>query len=219
MNNQIIHNFCESRLNYNKSPEFFNTITSFIISLFPFIFGFPENISFYNSTVMLILNGITSFYYHYSLNYIGKQSDEIAMILVTYYTIFSLINIKFYEDKSKIKRYNLFNLGFAYIFIVLNTDINFDFLFPYFFSLYLIPLIYLVIDIGFCYNIFIKYELFISSFGALSWIISELFCNNYTKFGHVIWHILFPLGYYKVVLKFDKIYTKIKSEDEIKESY
>ncbi len=210
MDNKIIHNFCESRLNNNESPEIFNSLTSLLISLIPFIFGFPKNINFFNSSVTLVLNGITSFYYHYSLNYIGKQSDEIAMILIAYYTLFSLINIKFYKDESKIKKYNTFNLIFAYTFIVFNTDINLDFLFPFLFSIYLIPLILLAREIGINHNINIKNDIFISLFGALFWIISELFCNDYTKFGHVIWHILFPLGYYKIVLKFDKIFEEIK---------
>ena len=54
----------------------------------------------------------------------------------------------------------------------------------------------------------------ISLFGALSWIISELFCNKYTKYGHVIWHFLFPLGYYRLLLKFDQIYQRLDNNHE-----
>ena len=49
------------------------------------------------------------------------------------------------------------------------------------------------------------YELTLSFIGASCWIISEIHCNEYTKYGHVLWHILFPLGFYKLILKYDKI--------------
>ena len=129
MDTIVVHNFCESRLNNNNPPEIFNALTSFFISTIPFIFGFPKNIYFFNSSILLIINGITSFYYHYYLNYIGKQSDEIAMILITYYTINGMLNLQFFNHKSKIIYYNSFNLIFMFIFTVFNTDIYFDFLF------------------------------------------------------------------------------------------
>ena len=96
-----------------------------------------------------------------------------------------------------------------FLFIVFNTEIYFDFLFPYLFSSYLIPLLYLVYINGNFYNINYKHEILISIFGAISWIVSEVFCNKYTKYGHIIWHILFPLGYYKLLLKFDQIYQRL----------
>ena len=142
MNNKVIHNFCESRLQNNNPPEIFNAFTSFFISIIPFIFGFPKNIYFFNSSLLLIINGITSFYYHYYLNYFGKQSDEIAMILITYYTIFGLLNLQFYNYRNRIINYNIYNLIYMFLFIVFNTEIYFDFLFPYLFSSYLIPLLY-----------------------------------------------------------------------------
>lgn len=209
MNNKVIHNFCESRLQNNNPPEIFNAFTSFFISIIPFIFGFPKNIYFFNSSLLLIINGITSFYYHYYLNYFGKQSDEIAMILITYYTIFGLLNLQFYNYQNKIINYNIYNLIYMFLFIVFNTEIYFDFLFPYLFSSYLIPLLYLVYINGNFYNINYKNEILISIFGAISWIVSEVFCNKYTKYGHIIWHILFPLGYYKLLLKFDQIYQRL----------
>ena len=41
------------------------------------------------------------------------------------------------------------------------------------------------------------------SIGANCWIISEIWCNEYTKYGPVVWHFLFPLGFYKLVLKYN----------------
>ena len=80
MTNEVIHNFCESRLNGNEPPEILNSYTSLFITIIPLINGLPNNIIFFNVATMLIFNGFASFYYHYTLTWIGKQSDEISMI-------------------------------------------------------------------------------------------------------------------------------------------
>ncbi len=53
-------------------------------------------------------------------------------------------------------------------------------------------------------NIFILKNIFISLLGGIFWIISELNCNEVTQYGHVLWHILFPLGLYRIILSVDK---------------
>ena len=53
-------------------------------------------------------------------------------------------------------------------------------------------------------HVYIYNSLIITLIGALSWIISELFCNEVTKYGHIIWHCLFPFGFYRLILNFDK---------------
>ena len=217
MNNQVIHNFCESRLNNNHPPEIFNAFTSFFITLIPFAFGFPNNSYFFNASLMLVINGITSFYYHYKLNYIGKQSDEIAMIIITYYTIYGLLNLLYFNNKIKVNKYNSINLLFMFGFTIINTDINFDFLFPYLFASYVLPFLYLTYLNCKNFNINYKYDLLLSLFGFISWIISELYCNKYTKYGHVLWHILFPLGYYKLLLKFDQVYSRLELSNNLNE--
>ena len=40
----------------------------------------------------------------------------------------------------------------------------------------------------------------------LEFDVMELFCNKITKFGHVIWHILFPLGFYKIFYRNSFLY-------------
>ena len=42
------------------------------------------------------------------------------------------------------------------------------------------------------------------------WIISELNCNEFTVYGHVLWHLLFPLGFYQLVLKYDEKITELR---------
>ena len=215
MDNKIVHNFCESRLNNNESPEILNAFTSFFISIIPFIFGFPENIYLYNSSILLIYNGLSSFYYHYYLNYIGKQADEISMIITVYFAIFGLINLKFKKFISIRKKYYTYNLIFMISFIIFNTEIYFDFLFPYIFSIYIIPIIYLIHIISKNHDISYLKELFISFIGVISWIVSEINCNEYTKYGHILWHIFFPLGFYKIILKIDEI-NRYKKNNFIK---
>ena len=52
------------------------------------------------------------------------------------------------------------------------------------------------------YNYQYKRYLFISSIGGACWIISESYCTETTKYGHVIWHWLFPLGFYQLIMKY-----------------
>ena len=46
MTNEVIHNFCESRLNNNQPPEILNSYTSLFITIIPLIYGLPHNIIF-----------------------------------------------------------------------------------------------------------------------------------------------------------------------------
>ena len=100
MNNRIVHNFCESRLNNNNPPELYNSYTSLFITITPLILGLPKNIIFFNISCLLMFNGLASFYYHYELNWIGKQADEMSMILSTYFGIYG-----YYIKKKEIEKY------------------------------------------------------------------------------------------------------------------
>ena len=213
MTTEVIHNFCESRLNDNNPPELFNSYTSLFITIIPLIYGLPENIIFFNIACMLIFNGFASFYYHYTLSWMGKQSDEISMILSTYFGICGLTKLLYPSDLTKKKLIFGMNNIFMLLFIIFNTNIETDKFFPYLFSFYILVVLILIHKVSNKYknipnhagNCSYKYELMLSATGAVSWIISELYCNVYTKFGHVIWHLLFPLGFYQLILKFDNI--------------
>ena len=90
------HNFCESRLQNNEPPEIYNAFTSLVISTVPFIVGFPNYQPFTNVAYYLILNGFGSFYYHYYLTWLGKQADEIPMILANYFALYGLIQLYYH---------------------------------------------------------------------------------------------------------------------------
>jgi len=203
MEELVVHNFCESRLTNYNPPEIYNSYTSLFITIIPFIMGFPKNIIFYNFAGMLAFNGFASFYYHYTLSWSGKQADEISMILATYYGIWGLLTMYYNNDIDKIKWYNGWNGIFRIIFIIVNTIVRYDFLFPFIFGIYVCIALFLIHEVSKKHNYPYKKYICISFIGFTCWVISEIYCNEYTKYGHVMWHLLFPLGFYRLLLNFD----------------
>lgn len=201
------HNFCESRLQNDNPPELFNAYTSFFITILPVFLGFPKNDNYLHIAYSLFLNGIGSYYYHYNLNWLGKQLDEVSMILANYFGINALLQTERIDMNNYI--FYLMNFTFMYLFIVINTLPYFDFLFPYIFGVYLIPTLYFIRKISNNYEENYLFYLGISLIGAICWFLSEKFCNRYTVFGHVVWHLLFPLGFYLIVVRYDKIYSRL----------
>jgi hypothetical protein len=103
-----------------------------------------------------------------------------------------------------------------YIFLVSNTIINNDYLFPSIFGVYIGGTLVMIYRVAKQYKIKYETNLGISFVGATCWIISEHYCNKYTKYGHPLWHLLFPLGFYKVILEFDRMKQSLnlrKKED------
>lgn len=209
------HNFCESRLQFNRAPEKWNAWTSLIISLVPFVYGFPKYPLLYNVACMLSVNGLASFHYHYYLTWMGKQGDEISMILANYFGMWGLINM-YYKKSERRNNLNRYNTAFMYLFLVSNTIIQHDSLFPSIFGIYVGGTLVMIYRVAQMHNIPYKKNLAVSFVGASCWIVSEHYCNEYTKFGHPLWHLLFPLGFYKLILDYDKIKEyRSKSDDKL----
>lgn len=205
MENSFTHNFCESRLTNNLGPEIFNSYTSLFITIIPLILGFPKSNIFYNVACMLAFNGVASFYYHYHLNWLGKQSDEVSMILATYFGIWGLLKMYYSNNITHLNWYNGWNGMYMISFITINTIIKYDYWFPHLFSVYIAFVLYLIHKVSNKYNVPYKKHLLVSFIGAKCWVVSEIYCNDYTKYGHVIWHILFPFGFYKLILLYDEV--------------
>lgn len=211
----VIHNFCESRLNNNCPPELLNSYSSLFISIIPFIYGFPKNDIFYNIAILLFFNGFASFYYHYTLSWFGKQGDEISMIMSVFYGLWGLLKLYYTKHDFNIKKfhtYNGINLIFQVLFIMINTKSKYDYLFPIIFGGNIAAVLYYIHNVSIKYNHSYYKNLSVSCVGALCWIISEIHCTPITKYGHVIWHILFPLGFYRLVLDYDKKLTYIEQQ-------
>ena len=202
------HNFCESKLQNNKGPEIMNSYTSLIISIVPIVLGFPKYPLFYNVACMLAANGVASYHYHYYLDWVGKQADEISMILANYFGLWGLINVYYKRSESR-NRLNRYNTAFMYSFLVFNTLMHYDELFPSIFGVYVGGSLYMIYQVAQKYKVAYKRYLLVSLTGAISWIICEHFCNHITKYGHPLWHVFFPLGFYQLLLEYDKLKMRI----------
>ena len=91
----------------------------------------------------------------------------------------------------------------SHIFVIINTISRNDFWFPFIFGIYVCIALFLIHEVSTKYNIPYKKYIIISFIGFKCWIISEIYCNEYTKYGHVMWHLLFPLGFYRLLLNYD----------------
>jgi len=207
MDNNIIftHNFCESRLQNNEGPELLNSYSSLFITIIPLIIGIPKNIFFKNASYMIIMNGFFSFYYHYYLSWFGKHLDEVTMILANYFGICGLLNI--YNNEQYQDKINKINTILMPLFLCVNTIPQLDYLFPTLFGIYISYSVYLILDIADMYNYkkTVYSYLLYSLCGSLSWIISESYCNSISIYGHVMWHLLFPIGFYNILIIYDRI--------------
>jgi hypothetical protein len=203
-NIDFVHNFCESRLQDFEPPELFNAYSSLVISAVPFYYGIPNNDIFRCVSLLFMLTGLTSFLYHYNLNHLGKQADEIPMILSTYFGTYNIIKVNCQNNNQLFNYYNAMNTLYMVGFIIFNSDYRNDYYFPNLFLIYIIATVIFLEQNYQLYNIHYRKHLFISIIGTAFWQISEVYCNQYTTYGHCIWHILFPIGFYKIVLTYDK---------------
>jgi len=210
------HNFCESKIypytqigllnEYEvKLPETINMYSSFFIFFLPIVYGFPQNYALRRVIFLMMINGCASAYYHYHLNWLGKQIDELTMVFPLYIGIVELL-FRLKKDKLITPKLILLDIYFILL-LTINTFPNLDWLFP---ITFLLPIIY----VSFLIKLFSKkYKMSLKSFryiffGGLSWGISEVFCNKYTYFGHALWHIFFPLGFIQLIHKMDRILYK-----------
>ena len=210
------HNFCESTLQDNASPEVWNSATSFAVSIVPFVYGFPKYPVLHNAARMLAFNGFASAYYHYYLTWFGKQANEVSLILANYFGIWGLTNM-YYQRSARRNNLNRYNTLFMYAFLISNTLVKHDILFSSIFGIYVGGTLLMIIQVSWKYDVPCVKNLTVSTIGALGWILSEYYCNEYTMFGHVIWHILFPVGFYKLILEFDKLKNRLPVLQSINE--
>ena len=101
---------------------------------------------------MLAFNGCASFYYHYYLDWVGKQADEMSMILATYFGIWGLLKMYFIKNQGLLNWYNGWNSMFMISFLIFNTNSKYDFLFPILFTIYIGISLGLIYKISEIYN-------------------------------------------------------------------
>jgi hypothetical protein len=230
------HNFCESSIySLTPHPEYLNAISSLFISFIGLNAFFKSSTDFllqilYSS---LLINGVTSCFYHYYNNIGWGLLDRMSMILIatssTYtfmYHLDKIIRINRIENTSLMMNtlHVLVTSYFTLLFSIagLHLETLFNILFG-FFLLSLVGYMYLFDK----YQNNLKIPKQIISFGwdgikyiAISgafWIITENLCSHiiFIKylFGHVWWHIFVSYGGYLFSLVPN--YLTLKDENNI----
>lgn len=221
--NTYDHNFCESTIySSGPHPEYLNAISSLFISYVGYK-GLTNSYNTYITNMLyssLLINGITSCFYHY-YNTIGwGLLDRMSMILIAMSSTslfiqhihHFLIFDKWQKYENIIKIINVVVMSyFTLLFTIagLHWEATFNILFGLFLSsliiyMYLIDkhhsnleIPYHLVDIGW------QGVQYIGLSGFL-WIITETFCSKIYilkyLFGHVWWHIFVSYGGYLISL-------------------
>jgi hypothetical protein len=214
--NLFDHHFCEYTL---YEAEYCNSISSLLISISG-LYGFYNNshdqiiTSLFSS---FIVNGISSFFYHWTGNIGWGLFDRISMVMIV---CFSLIFVnKIINQLLKIS--NCFNrfiglfiqtfVCLMLTFIGLHHEETFNIMFGLFFCI-LVGSIYLIEknNMSNCAikNIqMAKYGIKLLLLASALWILTEKLCDklNILRFlqGHAIWHLCCAIGGYILINSFD----------------
>ena len=210
--NLFDHSFCEYEI-YGQSPEIINSISSLFLVFFG-IFGIIKNknindINIINSS--MIVNGITSFLYHFTNKLGWGLMDRFSMILLIIQSLHIFLEILkfnlFYKE--------LFRLGILFYisYILTITGLHQENLFNIFFGVYLINLFMFMIYLEIKNKTFLIpknimnkgwYGIFFITIAGVFWILTEQLCNSYSfvkyLFGHAIWHFGVSYGGYLLTL-------------------
>jgi len=213
-NNETNIKFCEGKMNENypieNIKEFINGITSLFLS-FCGIYGLSVyrkyRLSRTNQLLytLLIICGIGSCFFHFTLNHGWKMMDEIPMIMLI--TIGCSYYVYIANQNNKIKTILIDIFALSYLLITIEVDyLEKE---PYFFRyLFGIPFIYVIYLLSInkqnCkkdIKSIINKSLFYGISGFFFWILDLFLCNNFTVFLylHSFWHIHISLcGYYLI---------------------
>ena len=227
------HNFCESQIYSSEPhPEYLNSISSLFITFIGINALFKQNINFLLSLLYssLIVNGITSCFYHY-FNSIGwGLLDRMSMILIALSSInLFIVNIDKIFIINKYTNITFFNKIATIILIIYFTilftiaGLHIESLFNIMFGLFLCSLvIFMYLLTQFHTKLFIPYNIislglkgiqFISLSGIF-WLITENLCHKYWfipyLYGHVWWHIFVSYGGYLISLIHQYIFLQQK---------
>lgn len=210
------HSFCEVELYENKySPEYCNAITALFISYIGY-FGIrttiqPTNDNIFGLYFALIINGISSCFYHITHTIGWGLIDRFSMILIALYCFQIFVSVfQYLKISSNICRV-IHSMSMLYITALATVcGLHQEELFNTLFGGFLVSIVLFLIIVYrltmiphriMCYAI--KGTLLLSISG-LSWIVTETNCTKYSiipyLFGHSIWHINVALGGYYISL-------------------
>ena len=207
--NYEIRNFCESKI-YSKQPEYLNSFTSLYLCFIAY-YNFYYNRSKLKNIIIylysfIFINGIASFLYHWFGWYFFKLFDEFTMVLPLWLSISEIMYMLNYEI-YKIIGLTLFNV----LLLIFDVFMWFDFIFPLFFGLEFLTIIYFYNKAIEMYpdktNDGIKGIIICSSAGLI-WIVTEFMCNKFLIFGHSLWHIGIGYGIHNLTNYFNRLKIK-----------
>lgn len=215
------HSFCEINI-YGKLPEYMNSLSSLFLSFFGCvgIIYNNKNSNINNIYSGLIINGISSFMYHFT-NQIGwGLLDRFSMILITI-PCFNIITDLF--KLTKIKKEILRIIINIYLSVLMTvTGLHQEALFNILFSFYLIGLcifMYIIKYNNKYYSIPKKiinngiFGTFLIIFAVIFWIITEKLCYKFSfikyMYGHAFWHFGVSYGGYLISLVPYYYYNKL----------
>lgn len=223
--NEFDHNFCEALIySTEKHPEYINAFSSLFISFVGFNGLLKSHLSLGISLLYscLIINGISSFLYHYYNNIGFGLTDRMSMVLIA----MSCANIMITNINKFIILENQNYICFTLLAKIINitsvlyftllltiTGLHMENEFNMLFGLFLFNIfifIYLVKRHSKTLNIPIQIlKLAWKGFGlilvgGIFWITTELLCKRYNfikyLFGHMFWHICISYGGYLITL-------------------
>jgi hypothetical protein len=184
--------FCEGKI--FGIPEYINAFSSLFISCMGLIGIILNDASdiYYMIHYLLVVNGIASFGYHWTLEWGWKLMDQSSMLI-----LICIGNYMLYNKISKIISQCIM------IYLIFTLSMNGTSIHELTFSyLFLVPSITLIP--GLLINITNKKLLFrgclLCICGGLFWYITELLCDTYNWLAytcaHAIWHITISYGMY-----------------------
>ena len=216
------HPFCEYYIYNNpdkmatNTPEYFNSFSSLFIS-FIGLFGLIYNnyVTEVNYLyISLIVNGLTSFMYHWTNNIGWGLMDRFSMILFPLYTfhIINKIMRKFNLRKTPHFIYKFFTTLYVTVLFTITGLHNEEF-FNMTFGIYLLNLLFILLYVSFI-DKKINIEPKILNIGwkgigyiiisGIAWILTEIYCHDIWIFkylmGHTFWHYFVSLGGYYISL-------------------
>lgn len=212
------HSFCEAKL-WGNAPEYVNSFTSLFISLVG-LYGIKVNKHSNNYVFLLysalIINGIMSFFYHWT-NQIGWGIlDRMSMVMIAIPAMYgSLKEISFFYNFSKSTEKLLLFLNQIYFTcLVTACGLGHEEIFNGLFGVFLASALVFIILIHnkrhklnketlktLAYG---KLGLFLIIIAGISWILIEKFCDRFDIMkhlhGHAVWHIFVSFGGYLLSL-------------------
>jgi hypothetical protein len=210
--NYFDHSFCEATI-YGSAPEYVNCVSSLFLSLFGFygLFYTNKNNNINNIYSALIVNGISSFMYHFN-NQIGwGLLDRFSMILIAI-PCFNIATDMIILNKIIKEIIRLFITIYLSV-LMTYTGLHQEFVFNILFGFYLASLgifILVIKKYNKYYNIpkrIIKHSLLgllLIFLAAAFWILTEKLCGHYSfikyMHGHAFWHCGVSYGGYLISL-------------------